>query len=157
MQTVELFAQTNDYNIWANREFLQFFAARPNSSGKAVRIFAHLLLAEKTWLRRIGENLDTSGFDFWSNETIEDCAALLAENEREIKLFFAVLTEDRLDTVFNYKNSRGASFKNTWREALTHVFAHSAYHRGQLALAVREAGDAPPYTDFIQFLRVKNR
>lgn len=153
MQTLEYLRQQNDYNLWANREFLQFLQNLPEA--KAARVFAHLLLAEITWLRRMRENLDTSGFDFWSGETVEDCERLFDESRKSFAALFQNLTEDNLERVFSYKNSKGAPFQNTYREALTHVFFHSAYHRGQAAQAIRLAGNAPPYTDFIQFLRLK--
>ena len=153
MQTVEFLRQQNDYNLWANGEFLRFLQDSPEP--KAIRVFAHLLLAEITWLRRMRENLDTSGFDFWSGETIQDCAPFFEESQKAFSDLFANLTEADLERIFSYKNSKGAHFQNTYREALTHVFFHSAYHRGQVAQAIRLTGIAPPYTDFIQFLRIK--
>lgn len=153
MQTLEYLRQQNDYNLWANREFLQFLQNLPEA--KAARVFAHLLLAEITWLRRMRENLDTSGFDFWSGETVEDCERLFDESRKSFAGLFGNLAEADLEKVFSYKNSKGAAFQNTYREALTHIFFHSAYHRGQAAQAIRLAGNAPPYTDFIQFLRIK--
>jgi uncharacterized damage-inducible protein DinB len=151
MQTLEFLRQHNDYNLWANGEFLRFLQSSPEA--KALKVFAHLLLAEITWLRRMRENLDTSNFDFWSGETVEDCKRLFEESRRVFADLFANLTEADLERIFSYKNSKGLSFQNTYREALTHVFFHSAYHRGQAAQAIRLAGNAPPYTDFIQFLR----
>jgi uncharacterized damage-inducible protein DinB len=152
METLTAFRQQKDYNEWANGEFLRFLQGSPLAV--ATKVFAHLLVAEITWLRRIGENLDTSGFDFWSGETIEDCNRLFDESRAAFADLFANLTENDLDKTFSYKNSKGTSFQNTRREALTHVFFHSAYHRGQVAQAIRLAGNAPPYTDFIQFLRI---
>lgn len=99
------------------------------------------------------ENLDTTNFDFWSSECVEDCERLFNESRRVFADLFADLTEKDLDRVFSYKNSKGFSFQNTYREGLTHVFFHSVYHRGQAAQAIRLAGNQPPYTDFIQFLR----
>ncbi|HEX8565101.1 MAG TPA: DinB family protein [Pyrinomonadaceae bacterium] len=153
MQTLEYLRQHNDYNLWANGELLEFLKDAPEV--KAARVFAHLLLAEITWLRRIRENLDTSNFDFWSGETVEDCERLFEESRTAFVGLFANLTEADLERIFSYKNSKGLSFQNTYREALTHVFLHSAYHRGQAAQAIRLDGNAPPYTDFIQFLRIK--
>ncbi|MDQ4122860.1 MAG: DinB family protein [Acidobacteriota bacterium] len=153
MQTLEYLRQQNDYNLWANGEFLRFLKYAPEA--KAARVFAHLLLAEITWLRRMRENLDTSGFDFWAGETVADCEKYLDESRKNFADLFANLTEADLERIFSYKNSKGLSFQNTYREALTHVFFHSAYHRGQTAQAIRLAGNAPPYTDFIQFLRIK--
>jgi uncharacterized damage-inducible protein DinB len=153
MQTLEALRQQNDYNFWANGEFLRFLQNSPEA--KAAKVFAHLLLSEITWLRRIEENLDTSGFDFWSGERVEDCEKLFDESCRVFADLFADLSEADLDRVFSYKNSKGLSFQNTFRDALTHVFFHSAYHRGQAAQAIRLAGNVPPYTDFIQFLRIE--
>lgn len=153
MQTLDALRQHNDYNAWANGEFLRFLQNTPEA--KAEKVLAHLLLAEKMWLRRMRENLDTSGFDFWSGETAEDCEKVFDESCRAFANLFAELSEPDLDRVFRYKNSRGLSFHNTFREALTHVFFHPAYHRGQAAQAVRLAGNQPPYTDFIQFLRME--
>ena len=154
MQTLETIKQLYDYNIWANAALLRYFQSAARADEKAVRVFAHLLLSEKIWLRRMSnENSDNTGNDFWAGETVNLCAALFEENRLAFDKFFSDLTEDILDASFAYKNSRGAAFKNTARDALTHLFLHSSYHRGQAAQAIRLIGDAPPSTDFIQFLR----
>jgi uncharacterized damage-inducible protein DinB len=155
MQTLEMVKQFYAYNDWANYKFLSFLENWEKPDAKAVKVFAHLLLAEKTWLGRMLENLDTSGFNFWAGETVEDCARNFEENKLIFEEFFTSLTEEKLESVFNYKNSKGDSFRNTFREALSHVFLHSVYHRGQIAQAIRDSGENPPYTDFIQFLRQK--
>ena len=151
MQTLETLRQHNDYNSWANGAFVRFLLDTPEP--KAAKVLAHLLLSETTWLRRVQDDLDTSVFDLWAGETIEDCDKLFDESRRAFADLFADLSEADLDRVFRYKNSKGLSFQNTFREALTHVFFHSSYHRGQAAQAIRLAGNQPPYTDFIQFLR----
>ena len=38
-------------------------------------------------------------------------------------------------------------------DILTHVTMHGAYHRAQIAAAVRESGGEPAYTDFIHAAR----
>lgn len=154
MQSLEILRQFDAYNTWANGEFLRYFQTAANSADKAVRVFNHLLWAEEIWLRRMIENLDTTGFDFHAGETVEDCVQMCSKTRKIYAEFFADLTEEKLETVFHYKNSKGLAFTNTYREALTHVFFHSQYHRGQVAQAIRASGDAPPYTDFIQFLRI---
>ena len=154
MQTLEAIKQLYEYNIWANAAFLRYFQTAARADEKAVRVFAHLLLAEKIWLERIREeNSDNTGADFWAGEAIQECAALFEENRAAFGEYFGDLNEEKLDARFAYKNSKGAAFKNTAREALTHLFLHSGYHRGQAAQAIRLSGDAPPMTDFILFLR----
>jgi uncharacterized damage-inducible protein DinB len=154
MQTLEIFKQLNEYNIWANAEFMQYFLNAKLPDKKAVQVFAHLLLAEKIWLQRItGENKDNTGADFWAGETNADCVNLFDENQIDFGKFFHGLTEEKLARKFDYKNSKGASFQNTVGEALTHVLMHSGYHRGQAVQAIRLGNDEPPSSDFIQFLR----
>ena len=154
MQPSDIFKQLYDYNFWANDKFMNYFQNVPQRDEKALKVFGHLLLAEKTWLQRItGENADNTGTDFWAGETLADCIALFEENRKNFDRFFSDFNEVKLDEIFSYKNSKGAAFENTIGETLMHVFLHSGYHRGQAAQAIRLNGDAPPSTDFIQFLR----
>ena len=153
MNTVEMLRQFYDYNLWANGRVFQ--ALKESNDEKAVRYFAHILTAEKTWLLRLQTNLDTTGFNFWKDESIEICEKLLNENKESFDAFFSDLTEEKLEKTATYKNSKGVEFTNTYREIFTHVFFHSAYHRGQIATALRLNDITPPYTDFIGFLREK--
>ena len=58
-------------------------------------------------------------------------------------------------------NSRGGEIETTGAvnfmeqadNTLLHVVMHGAYHRGQIAAAIRAAGGEPAYTDFIHCIR----
>ena len=63
------------------------------------------------------------------------------------------LHEAVFDTVIDYTNSIGEKWSNRVLDILTHVVIHGAYHRGQIAIIVRDGGDAPAYTDYIHCLR----
>lgn len=152
MNTIEMLRQFNAYNIWANECVLA--SLKESNDENSIRYFAHILLAEKIWLLRLLTEADNTGFDFWPDVSIEDCEELLNENRETYDSFFSELTEEQLESTATYKNSKGVKFTNTYREVFTHVFFHSAYHRGQIATATRASGDAhPAYTDFIGFLR----
>jgi uncharacterized damage-inducible protein DinB len=45
------------------------------------------------------------------------------------------------------------AWANAVGDILTHVAMHGAYHRAQIATAVRESGQEPAYTDFIHAVR----
>jgi uncharacterized damage-inducible protein DinB len=151
MKTIEMLRQLYAYNYWSNKRVLSALEAANNTL--ATRYFSHILIAEKTWLRRLLRNEDNTGFNFWSSATLEDCEEMLEENKKAYDAFFVGLTEEKLKATATYKNSKGIEFTNTYREILTHVFFHSGYHRGQVAVALRASGDEPAYTDFIGFLR----
>ncbi|HYJ78559.1 MAG TPA: DinB family protein [Longimicrobiaceae bacterium] len=58
-----------------------------------------------------------------------------------------------LDREVPYINSAGQGFQSTIGDILLHVALHGAYHRGQVAAAVRARGGAPVPTDYIAFVR----
>jgi uncharacterized damage-inducible protein DinB len=58
-----------------------------------------------------------------------------------------------LEQRIHYTNSKGEPWDSLVRDVLTHVFLHSAYHRGQIAADLRQAGFVPAYTDFIHGVR----
>lgn len=155
MQTLEQFRELNAFNDWANGLILASLKASENPGEKAVLAFGHILLAESIWMRRLRENLDTTGFDFWSGKDIAFCEKLYAENQNDFAGLFDGLTEEGLEITATYKNSEGNEFTNTTREILTHVFFHSGHHRGQILTHIRANGEKPPYVDFIGFLRRK--
>ena len=141
------------YNAWANRRAFDSLKNSPGDVAKALRAFTHLLIAEREWLLRLEENRDTTGFDFWPELSPSACGALLGESERAYAALLERLAEDDLARTASYKNSRGVAYSTSYLDILTHVAFHSAYHHGQVAAAVREAGGEPAYTDYVAWQR----
>lgn len=52
-----------------------------------------------------------------------------------------------------YRNTKGQEFKTPIQDVLMHLVMHSAYHRGQVAAAVRDSAGKPAATDYVVFLR----
>ena len=65
------------------------------------------------------------------------------------------LSEGALAHEIVYVNSKGERWASTVQDVLMHVVMHSAYHRGQIATNMRDAGHIPAYTDFIHGIRQK--
>lgn len=153
METIDTIKQLLAYNQWANRRVLDSLKDPANHHPKAVQAFAHLLLAEKMWLARLLKNVDNTGFNFWPATSLDECAALAEENQRAFAALFDKLTKANLESVATYKNSKGTEYQTSHRDIFTHVFLHSTYHRGQVAMTVRAEGGTPAYTDYIAFVR----
>lgn len=141
-----------DYNHWANQKFIEQFRQLPAPNPRALRYFAHILMAEKGWMVRL-KGLSTDGFDFWPNLSVEECATLSVENQAKYHAFLSDLLEADLERQATYRNSKGIEFCTSFRDILLHVAFHGAYHRGQIATAIREGGETPAYTDYIGFER----
>lgn len=153
METIKTIGQLFTYNHWANRRVLDSFKDPLNHDPRAIRVLAHLLIAEKMWLVRLLNNEDTTGFNFWPELGLEECEALAEENRKAYAVLFDSLTENDLDSVAIYKNSKGVEYRTSYRDILLHVAFHGTYHRGQVASQVRAGGGTPAYTDYIAFVR----
>jgi uncharacterized damage-inducible protein DinB len=138
------------YDDWANREVISGLLALPQPPQKAVRLMAHLVAAELVWLARLRGEVDPAVWPEWDITSVE-------AKQREIALKLAEYLRSRmpedLAREVEYKNTKGERWKNSIADILNHVAMHSAYHRGQIAMAMRDAGFTPAYTDYIQAVR----
>jgi hypothetical protein len=89
----------------------------------------------------------------WPDLDLDACAAQLPDLQAEWMRCLATLDEEGLDDGVAYRNSKGEFWTNSVTDILTHVVLHAAYHRGQIAAAIREAGGTPAYTDYIHAVR----
>lgn len=150
METVEHLRELYIYNDWANRRVVQWL--KSNESERARRILAHLLVTEKEYYARL-YGKDSTGFDFWQNLSAQDCSGLAKENAENFERILRRFDDEGLGQIARYKTSEGAAHENTFRELLTHVLIHSATHRGNIILTMREENFEPPKIDYIIYLR----
>jgi uncharacterized damage-inducible protein DinB len=138
------------YDAWANARALD--SMKSAEGGKAVAPLAHLLVSEKIWLMRLrGE--DTSSVDKSPELSSAECESLAEEMRASFASHLDSLNEDDLGSHLVYRNFKGVEFRTPVGEILTHVLMHGAYHRGQVAKALRAEGHAPADTDYITFAR----
>jgi uncharacterized damage-inducible protein DinB len=138
------------YNAWANRRVLESLNNGPPES-KALQLMAHILVTEKIWLGRLAGR-DTMGTDKSPRLAVADCESLSKENQRALGEMLDQFASS-MDTKITYRNLSGKEFTTSVADILTHVMFHGAYHRGQIALAQRTAGNEPVGTDYILFER----
>jgi uncharacterized damage-inducible protein DinB len=153
MENVEMLKELLAYNIWADRKILKSLEEQSEPNPRSLIIFNHLLVAEAEWLTRLIDNKGTPDFNFWPNMSLSDCKIKANEIHEKYTELINNLTEKKLGVVAVYKNSKGVEYRTSWREVLMHVTIHSAYHRGQVAMALRDSGDTPVNTDYVGFIR----
>jgi uncharacterized damage-inducible protein DinB len=146
-----MFARLFDHLYWADRLVLDSLRSARNPPAKAVEVYSHVLGAEHVWMARIkGEQPQ---LEVWPKLTLEECDRVAATNHESFRQLVATLTPAALSREIAYRNSAGASFVSSLEDILTHVALHGSYHRGQIALSLRSAGETPVATDFIAFAR----
>ncbi len=150
---VEMFRELFRYDEWANREAADSMARAANPPQKARKILAHIIGTQWLWLARIHGG--TSKMAVWPELSPEEC-------KRESTAVLAAWAEllartdaDGLKRGVAYKNSKGEPWSSAVGDILMHVAMHGAYHRGQIATLLRDAGGEPAYTDFIHSVRTK--
>jgi len=150
METIEHLRELYNYNDWANRRIIT--ALKSNKSEKAQKILSHLLITEQEYFERF-YGKDSTGFDFWQNLSLEDCGNLAKENAEKFERLLKRFDDEGLGQIARYKTSEGIPHENTFRELLTHILFHSATHRGNITLKLREENFTPPKIDYIIYLR----
>lgn len=150
MATRERLARLVDHLEWANRRALE--AVRKAGDGEARELLAHVLGAERVWLRRIATG-DSSDLEIWPDLTLDECAERAQANVSDLRRLLDDVSGTELDRRVEYSDSRGRTFRTPLWEILLQVLLHGAHHRGQIARRIREDGAEPVNTDFITFVR----
>lgn len=136
---------------WADTRTLVALRAAPDLSPATLELYAHILGAEQVWLARLDGREPSVAV--WPALTLDQCAALAAENAAGLKRYVAALGPADLAREISYVNSAGHRFTSTVEDILIHTAMHGSYHRGQVARALRQAGAVPEPTDYIAFIR----
>ena len=136
---------------WADRRTLLSLQEAASPPPRALAFYAHVLSAEHLWLARLTAKVPVH--PVWPDLSLLECAALSARNEAAYGDYLRGLDEAALARDVAYVNSAGQPFVSKLEDILLHVCLHGTYHRGQVALLLREAGAAPQGTDFIAFTR----
>jgi uncharacterized damage-inducible protein DinB len=139
-----------DHMEWADARVLESLR-QARVPPRALQLYAHILGAEHVWLTRLEQR--EPAMPVWPGLTLEQCEAIARENARGFRAYVDRLTSGDLQRTVHYRNSAGLEFDSGIEEILLHVAMHGSYHRGQVALLVRDAGAEPAPSDYIAFVR----
>lgn len=148
---IETLMRLFKYDDWANREATKSLRAVANPPARAVKLMAHICSAQRLWLERMKN--ERQSLPVWPDWTLDQIEAELPNLKRAWRGFLGEKREADLALRFQYTNSKGEHYSSPVGDTAMHVTMHGAYHRGQIAMLVREAGGEPAYTDFIQAAR----
>ena len=137
---------------WADQAVLAALEQTTPPHQDAYRLFSHLLAAEHIWLARI-QGQPAPLPSAWPTLSADECCELSARILAGFSALVAAISEAQLSSLVSYRNLQGAEFQTPLGDILLHVALHGAYHRGQIAVSLRQAGLEPAQTDFILFSR----
>jgi len=120
---------------------------------KAVDLMAHVLGARWLWLSRIGATAQRPMKFFSKGFPLADLPSQIGEMEAAWAAYLNGLTAAELSRSVEWGPAEGPRFTNTVEDLLTQLFGHSAYHRGQIALLLRQIDCKPALTEFVYWAR----
>jgi len=156
----------NEYNKWANARMLDLaskltseqFMADLRSSHRSVRdTLAHTLAAEWIWIERWKGTSPKALLTATDFPTVESLRERWAEVEQDYTEFLKGLSEDALDNVIAYTNTRGEKWAYPLVSMIQHLMNHSTYHRGQVVTMLRQLGADVSPVDLLVFMDAANR
>ncbi len=127
-------------------------ALRNDHSDRSRQILAHILTTKQEYFDRL-HGKDSTGFNFWPDLSLDECSELSTVTKDRFERMLDRFDDEGLGLRAAYRTSEGVPHSNTFREILTQVLFHSATHRGNIILKLREEGIEPPQTDYIVYLR----
>lgn len=138
-----------EYHDQANQKVMDvLYPERTEISDYAYKMFRHIVMAHHIWNHRILK-LDFQ-YEFWEPLNQEQLEKLMVQNSNELR---QILETHDLESMIPFTNLQGQTYQMKLIDILSHVSHHYAYHRGQIARAIREAGIEPPKTDLMLFRR----
>ena len=137
-----------EYNSHFNQLLIKIYLENKDSfNEKMISLLNHILNAQQVWNSRI---IFEDSFGVWQ---INPDEKLLENNQSNFENSFKILSERNLDEIIVYRNSKGDEFQNSIREIFFHFINHSTYHRGRIAMLMKQAGLEPINTDYVFYKR----
>lgn len=137
-----------EYNAQCNQLVIDaYFENKSAVDEKTVMLLNHILNAQQVWNARI---LKEPLFEIWQINPEEELSGI---NQSNFEKSNKILRERNLDEIIIYRNSKNRQFSNAVHEIFFHFVNHSTYHRGQIALLMKQCRLQPINTDYIFYKR----
>jgi uncharacterized damage-inducible protein DinB len=147
----DFFLKWYSYNAWANRRIIGCLERQEVTDEKILSIMGHLVSANFIWLNRI-KDLPKSHYELWGRYEVTALKRMVEEADEQWMNF--IRDNENFDRVLKYRNYVGDYFENNVQQIMIHLVNHGSYHRGQVAILLRQKGFEPVNTDYITYDRV---
>jgi uncharacterized damage-inducible protein DinB len=112
---------------------------------------AHGLMADSAWLARVRDEPFTRPTP---EQLPADLETLSSQWQVALSGWEAEIAARDSSEVIAYHAFNGQPFSNQFEEIVQHIVNHGSYHRGQVALMLRQLGHTGINTDLIAFTRL---
>ncbi len=145
------FLKLYEFNAWANQRVIACLTDQNVLHEKIISVMGHIAAAEMLWLHRV-RGLPKPDVKLWATYSHAELFAMLTAADKHWIEY--ITTTESFDRELNYTNYTGDPFINNVEAIMIHTVNHASYHRGQVAMLLRQNGFEPVNTDFITYDRV---
>jgi len=147
----QYFLKLYQYNVWCNQRVLSAIKRQSVADEKILSVLGHIVAAQYLWLHRI-KALPPADVKLWGNYSLHELDEMAAHIGKEWVDF--IQSTDDFNRELVYKNYTNDPYINNVEQIMIHLVNHSSYHRGQIAMLLRQKGFEPVNTDYITYDRV---
>ena len=149
------------YNQWANALILnaaanvtheEYLAPASFPYGGLRGTLVHTLFAEWIWRQRWEGSSPTKRFKPEDFPTFQALRARWAEEEQALMLFVEGLTDEKLESKFNYNSTDGEPHERILWQVMAHMVNHGTQHRAEAAAILTDLGHSPGDIDLLGFI-----
>ena len=149
------------YNQWTTAKILnaasnvtpeQFLAPASFPHGGLRGTLVHALFAEWIWRNRWEGTSPTYRLKPDDFPTFESLRTRWMEEEGKLMAFVESLTDEKLNSKFSYKDTKGNPLERILWQAMAHVVNHGTQHKTEAAALLTGLGHSPGDIDLIYFL-----
>lgn len=133
--------------------------------GSILGTLNHILVADIIWLKRFAthphsqsslrEVVELPHPSRLDQILFDDFAALSERRvwlDRQISSWVSELSDDDLDLVLSYRNTKGVVGNKRLSSLILHLFNHQTHHRGQVTTLLSQAGKNVEVTDLLALI-----
>ena len=147
----DYFKNIFQYENWANLKITDCLLSTKELPEKPLSLISHIANAQMIWLGRIkNEHPNTKVWQIYDRSEI---SGLIKNSSSNLIEFINSISENDFKKLISYTNTKGDKFNSTIEEILIQLTHHSAYHRGQIVLLLKNLIPDLPVTDYIYYLR----
>lgn len=148
------------YNQWANAKILsaaanitqdQFLADASFPHGGLRSTLVHILFAQWIWRNRWEGNSPTYRLKPEEYPSFISLHARWIPEEALLMTFVENVTDEQLNQVVEYKNTKGVPKQQVLWKMMAHVVNHGTQHRAEAAAMLTDFGCSPGDVDMIYF------
>jgi uncharacterized damage-inducible protein DinB len=149
------------YNQWANAKILnaaanitqeQFLAPASFPHGGLRSTLTHILFAQWIWRNRWAGHSPTHRIKPEEFPSFQAFHARWIPEEALLMAFAESVTDEKLNQVLHYKNTKGEPREHVLWKMMAHVVNHGTQHRAEAAALLTDFGCSPGDVDMIYFL-----